>query len=104
MAKEAIAAENVAMGHQRRFCPLLGMSGVPPTATNTRTSFDVCEVPITTEWRLYAPQHSLFDDLIGAGEQHGRDCEAVSFGRGEVDDQIKFSGLLHRQIGRLRSA
>jgi hypothetical protein len=33
-----------------------------------------------------------------------RDGEAESLGRLEIDDEIEFGRLLHRQIARLRSA
>ena len=44
---------------------------------------------------------SLFDHLVGAGEQRRRHCEAERFGRLEVYDQFNFCGLLDRQISWL---
>jgi hypothetical protein len=40
----------------------------------------------------------LFDDLVGAGEQRRRHGEAERFGSLQVDDQLKFCGLLNRKI------
>jgi hypothetical protein len=56
--------------------------------------------------RLEAIPHraagSLFDHLVGGGEQRFRDGEAECFGGLEVDDALEFRGLLDRQIARRR--
>jgi hypothetical protein len=39
---------------------------------------------------------SLFDHLVGAGEQRGRFVEAERLGCLEVDHEVKFRGLLDR--------
>src|SRR5215813_15656118 len=45
-----------------------------------------------------------FDHLVGEGEQHRRNRQAERLGDLQIDDEIEFSRLLDRQIGRLRSA
>ena len=42
----------------------------------------------------------LFDHLVGAGEQHRRDCEAKRLGSFEVKYQLDLDGLLDRWTGR----
>src|SRR5215472_8970725 len=42
-----------------------------------------------------------FDDLVGAGEQQGRNGQAERFGRFEIDNQLELGRLLDRQIGGL---
>jgi hypothetical protein len=44
---------------------------------------------------------SLFDDLIGAGEQRRRDFEAERFRRLEIDDKLIFRRRLHREVSWL---
>ena len=45
-------------------------------------------------------QASLFDHLVGAGEQHWRDFEAERLGCFEVNRELVFRRVLHRQVGR----
>jgi hypothetical protein len=44
-----------------------------------------------------------FDDLVGAGEDQGRDRQAEHLGSLQVDDQLECRRLLYRQIGGLRA-
>jgi hypothetical protein len=43
---------------------------------------------------------SLFDHLVSAAEQRDRESDAERVGGFEVDDQLNFTYLLNRQIGR----
>ena len=52
---------------------------------------------------LRSKQHSLFDHLVGAGEQHGRHFEIKCSGGLQVEDEFELSGLHDRQVGGLRA-
>jgi hypothetical protein len=58
------------------------MSALPPKADIHRRERDVRFVP-KADIRT-----SLFDHLVGAGEQRGRNCEAKRLGGFEVDHQL----------------
>src|SRR5215470_8212773 len=47
-----------------------------------------------------AAMQSLFDHLVGADKQCGWHNEAERLGGLEVDDQLRFRGLLSGQVGR----
>jgi hypothetical protein len=51
---------------------------------------------------LRSKQHSSFDNLVGAGEQQGRDGQSKCLGGDQADDEIELGWLLDRQVGRLR--
>src|SRR6185295_19764528 len=48
------------------------------------------------------PCASLLDHLVRLIEKHRGYREAASLGSLQVDDQLKFPGLFHRQVLRLR--
>jgi hypothetical protein len=52
-------------------------------------------------WPEDRSSSTLFDHLVGAGEQRDRDGDAKRLGFLEVDDQLDLGELLDRQIGRL---
>src|SRR5262245_24126944 len=103
-----------ALGQKQTHAVQQRMSALPPIAT---TKADICKrscllcpqkrtCAVQTQMsakghnRTHAPQQkaSLFDHLIGAGEQRGRHGEADRVSSLEIDDEIVFRGLLHRQI------
>jgi hypothetical protein len=45
----------------------------------------------------------LFDHLVGAGEETGRDRKAESLGRLQVEDELIVGRCLNRKIGRFGS-
>ena len=45
----------------------------------------------------------LFDHLVGAQQERVRHFQAEQLGRGQVNDEVKFRGLLDGQIGWFRS-
>ena len=57
---------------------------------------------MASQWQIlnYYRTESLFDHLVGAGEQRGGYGEAECLGCFEVDDQLVFSRRLHRKIAR----
>ena len=54
-------------------------------------------MPIPTKVR--GSKNSLFDHLVGGGEQRRRHGKTEDAGGLDVDDQLKFGCLHHRQVG-----
>src|SRR6478609_689887 len=50
-----------------------------------------------------AAKASLFNHLVDTGEQCGRHSKSERLSGLEVDDQLKFGGLLNRELSRFRS-
>src|ERR1700745_2660151 len=66
-----------------------------------------CCLDQTAVWHSDAargPSTPSFDHLVGASEEHWRHVEAEDFGGRQIDDEVEFGRLLHREIGRLRAA
>jgi hypothetical protein len=59
---------------------------------------DACFVPISVVSicsNVPAQKPYLLNQLIGTGQQRGWDGETDGFGRLDVDDELKFHGLLY---------
>jgi hypothetical protein len=86
------------VGHSRREGPAPLVSAcpnLPQNLTSVRTVALGRKVPkLAVSNRSRAI--SLFDHLVGAGEQRRWDFEAESFGRLKIDDQLEFGRGLHR--------
>ncbi len=52
---------------------------------------------------MHRSRKFLFDHLVGAGEERGRDGETERLRGLEVDHQLEVYGLLYRKICRTRS-
>ena len=46
-----------------------------------------------------ATRGASFDHLVGKRQHRARNCKAEAFGRGEVERQLEFRRLQHRQLG-----
>src|SRR5262249_55758665 len=58
-------------------------------------------IPAASSWRTPPSQpraRSLFDHLVGAGEQRWRDGQAERLGGDQIDDEIELGRLLDRQV------
>src|SRR5215472_14352533 len=78
--------------------PQTVMSALPPKADMCSALAHVCFGPRADSCN--AAKRSLFDDLVGSGEQSRRDNKPERFGRLQVDDELKLGRAQDRQVGR----
>jgi hypothetical protein len=79
-----------------RPCPHLAKADKQPL--NSSLAFDP-ELPSTVN--CFALRDSLFDHLVGGGQQRFRDGEAERLGGVEIDGQLEPGGPLHWEIASL---
>src|SRR5262249_37513029 len=88
-----------ALGQKQTYAAQHSMSALPPKA-------DMCGAPEHVRFGLIADsctaaKGSLFDHLVGTGEQRRRNCEAKRLGGLEIDYQLVLGRRLYRETGRL---
>jgi len=64
-------------------------------------TFDAKSADLTGSKMRRITRGVSFDHLVGECEQLVRDLEAERLSRPEIDHEVKFRGLLNRQVGRL---
>jgi hypothetical protein len=75
--------------------------------TKSRTSFDVSSGPkpaVSGCSKNPLSKASLFDHLIGAGEERRRNVEPQNSRGGQVDEEVELGRLNNRQVSRLLTA
>jgi hypothetical protein len=87
------------LGQTRTRRPRNATSAIPPKADSSRTSPEVRFVP--TRDSCTAAYRTLFDHLVGLGEQRGRHGEAEAVSSLHIDHQLELGRLLDRQVRRL---
>jgi hypothetical protein len=78
-------------------------AGLPPIADIARRGWHGRRVPIAAVSgcsKLCMWKRDLLDDLVGAGEQRGRDVDAKRLGRFEIDRKLIPGRSFYRQISR----
>ena len=83
-----------ALGQKRTLRHVCVMSALPPKADIVERDRHVRFVPKADS--CSAAILSLFDHLVGEGEQFGRYIDIECFGDVEIDDQLELSRLQHR--------
>src|SRR5262249_7140467 len=94
------AGNSSALGQTRSWRHVRVESVLPPTSDIGRRRWHGSFVPREA---TYAPQQTapLFDHLVGSGDNREWHFETERPRGLEIDDQLDFGELLHRQIGRL---
>src|SRR5215831_73813 len=87
-----------ALGQKQTYAVLNAMSALPPKADMCSATRDVRFGPKADS--CIAAKQSLFDHLVGAAEQAQRERNTQRLRSLEIDDQLDFCDLLHRQVGR----
>src|SRR5215471_3528575 len=85
-----------ALGQKQTFAMRKGMSALPPKATSNAT-YGMSALGQKRTWR------TLLNHFVGAGEQRWRHGKTERLGGLEIDGELKFGGLLNRELGRFRS-
>src|SRR5262245_59643246 len=82
--------------HQKQtFAVQKGMSALPPKADMCGALADVC----------FGPKADItsLDHFVGLGQQRGRNSKVKRLRGLEIDGELKFGGLLNRELSRFRS-
>src|SRR5262249_52020369 len=86
-------------------CEELTLSTTSPVCLRKRTPTHPLLMSQKCQFQTHPPQQAaLFDQLVGAGDELGRNVEANRLCGFEVDDQIELRRKLHRQLAHLGAA